>query len=464
MTLTSDARAALVAAGQEHALERLDKLQAEDARNLTLQLQALDLKLLGELQALIGVQAGAQGKPEPPETFPLERDSQAEREAREAVDCGEALLAGGKLAYVLVAGGQASRLGYDAPKGAFPIGPVSGRSLFSIHAARLAAARKRFDQPMPWYVMTSPGNDQATRDFFREHDFFGLPVEDITFFSQAMQPALDAQGRVLFASKDSLFLAPNGHGGCLLALQTSGALADMRRRGIQYVSYFQVDNPLVRPTDPLFIGLHAGAGAGMSSKIVPKRDASEKVGVIGQIEGKLHCIEYSDMSREELESRNPDGKLTFRAGNIAVHMFSLDFLEQVSLGGDALPWHVASKQMAVVDAVGQTVSVPGFKFETFVFDALSSSPKSITLEVDRDLEFAPVKNKQGEDSPQTSRTALERMFAGWIRACGRTLPVARADGTYAVEVDPLLAETLAEFRAADPQPPQVQAGGHLYGA
>ncbi len=463
MTLSREARAALQAAGQEHALVRLDQLKGQEALELESQLASLVNAEAQAAKAKIQAEPAALGRPEPPDTFPLERSPAQAEEAQAASAHGVQLLEQGKVAFVLVAGGQASRLGYDAPKGAYPIGPVTGRSLFAIHAARLQAARRKYGRAMPWYVMTSPGNDLATREYFQQHDHFGLPVEDITFFSQKMQPALDDQGRVLFATRSSLFLAPNGHGGCLLALHSSGALADMRARGIEQVSYFQVDNPLVRPTDPLFLGLHALAQAGMSSKIVPKRSASEKVGVLGSVDGKLQCIEYSDMTTEELESTNEDGQLTFNAGNIAVHLFALDFLDQVAPGGEALPWHVAAKEMQVIDEHGARVSTPGFKFETFVFDALAQSKHSITLEVDRAQESAPVKNKEGEDSPLSSRRALGQLFGGWLEQAGLNVPQALSDGCLPLEVAPELAEDAAEFRAALPLEPRVSPEGHFYG-
>jgi UDP-N-acetylglucosamine/UDP-N-acetylgalactosamine diphosphorylase len=310
--------------------------------------------------------------------------------------------------------------------------------------------------------MTSPANDASTRAFFAEHDFFGLDPDDVFFFAQDMLPALDEEGRILFAAEDELFLAPNGHGGCLLGLASSGALDDMRRRGLAQLSYFQVDNPLVRPADPLFLGLHAEAGAGMSSKVVEKRDEHEKVGVIGKIDGRFGCIEYSDLTPELRAARDPSGALRFRAGNIAVHALSVDFVEEVTRGGLELPWHLARKKMKVVERDGRVVETAGVKFETFVFDALARSPRSVVLEVLREEEFSPVKNASGEDSPATCRRDLCRLFAGWVRAAGRPLPPPDSEGIHPVEVDPLVAETQDEFLTRSPLEPDVRPAGHLY--
>jgi UDP-N-acetylglucosamine/UDP-N-acetylgalactosamine diphosphorylase len=464
MSSGGDLRERLHASGQAHAWERLAGLSGAPRARLEAALTRLDLELVRRLAAKLREPVAPDGARdlEPPEHFPAHRDAAHERRAERARAAGERLLGSGCVGFVLVAGGQASRLGFDAPKGAFPVGPVSARPLFAFHAARLAAATRRFGVRTPWYVMTSPANDASTRAFFAEHAHFGLDADDVFFFSQDMLPALDEQGRILFAAEDGLFLAPNGHGGCLLGLASSGALDDMRRRGLTQLSYFQVDNPLVRPADPLFLGLHTEVGAGMSSKVVEKRDGAEKVGVIGKIDGRFGCIEYSDLPPELREARDASGALRFRAGNIAVHALSVDFVEEVTRGGLELPWHLARKTMKVVEPGGRVVETAGVKFETFVFDALARSPRSVVLEVRREEEFSPVKNASGEDSPATCRRDLCRLFAGWVRAAGRPLPPPDPEGIHPVEVDPLVAETQDEFLSRSELEPDVRPAGHLY--
>ena len=464
MKTTSDLSQALLRTGQAYVLERLRRLDSAGQQRLEGELAALDFDLLGELVDL----ARGQQLPraprtfEPPELFPSLRSQEQERLAAQARAAGIDLLRAGKVGFVLVAGGQASRLGFDAPKGAFPIGPVTGQSLFAVHAQRLRGAARRFSARTPWYVMTSPANDRSSRAFFEQHRFFGLPRADVFFFSQDMLPALDEHGRMLFSAPDALYLAPNGHGGCLLALAKSGALDDMRQRGVEQLSYFQVDNPLVRPADPLFLGLHDQARAGMSSKVVEKRDAAEKVGVLGRVDGRLSCIEYSDLPAELREARSSQGELAFRAGNIAVHALSVEFLEQITRGGLALPWHLARKKMTVIEADGRSVECTGVKFETFVFDALASTPASVVLEVQRSEEFSPVKNASGEDSPASCRRDLCRLFERWVRAAGLPLPDLDAAGNRPIEVDPFFAETQDEFLAHEKLQPDVRPTGHLY--
>ena len=471
--MTSDeVRASFEAAGQGHVFAHWEDLDAAGREQLTRQAAAVDLDLVARLRALAIAPADSHGAGEltPPEVFPLRRDPAGDQEADEARARGVDCLKEGLVGYVLVAGGQGSRLGFEGPKGKYPLGPVGDTTLFDWHARRLLAARERHGARPVWYVMTSATNDLETRAYFEERGFFGLEPDDVFFFQQDMLPALDTQGRILLSAADSLFLAPNGHGGCLAALRTSGALSDMESRGIEVLSYFQVDNPLVRPADPLFLGLHVLEGASMSSKVVAKRDAGEKVGVLGRSDGKLTCIEYSDLSDELRHATGEDGGLLFGAGNIAVHALERRFVEELTEGGLNLPWHLARKRMGVFDptlprgdADDRMREVEGIKFETFVFDALGHSERSVTLEVDRSVEFSPVKNAEGQDSPETCRRDLTKLFAAWMEAAGRDVPAADAAGVHPVEVDPRFAEDAEEFASRLPAEPSEGRGGQRWG-
>ena len=466
----ASARERAEAAGQGHLFAHWETLDAAGRERLLAEVGEIDFELVSALAALLRHESGHHPEPEdelgggelaPPELFPLQRGPEHEARAAEAAARGAELLNAGQVGFLLVAGGQASRLGYDGPKGAFEIGPVSEWSLFELHARRIRAARERHGAAAPWYVMTSRANHAATVAFFEQRAHFGLPPGDVFFFSQSMVPAVDLEGRILMSGPDAVFLAPNGHGGSLAAFASSGALADARRRGVRQLSYFQVDNPLARPADPLFLGLHELEGAGMSSKVVAKRDPDEKVGVLGQIGGRLGCIEYSDLSDELRHARDPGGELTWRAGNIAIHALRLDFVDELTRGRLELPWHVAQKEMQVWGPEGAT-TVQGAKFETFVFDALGRSERSVTLEVERALEFSPVKNCEGSDSPASCRRDLCRLFAGWVREAGHPLPEVRLQGEPAVEVDPLLAEDRESFLALEAPEPERTERGHLY--
>jgi UDP-N-acetylglucosamine/UDP-N-acetylgalactosamine diphosphorylase len=446
--------------GQGHLARHMRNLDGPDRTRLERELSALDLAHVSELGRLIGKPAfGGDRKLEPTEIFPLARDAAQLEQAEAARRRGADVLRAGRVGFVLVAGGQASRLGYDGPKGCFPIGPLSKRSLFGFHAARIRAASRRLGFTPAWYVMTSPANDAATKEFFTRHHNFGLAKKDIVFFTQEMLPALDEQGRILLSGPGEVFLAPNGHGGTLDGLARSGALAHARARGISHLSYFQVDNPLAPPADPLFIGLHVLAGAQMSSKVVEKRDPSEKVGVLGRIDGRVGCIEYSDLPKHLLEARDAAGRLQFRAGNIAMHCIDVDFVASLTDGGLKLPWHLAQKRMKVFEPGQGEVERVGVKFETFVFDALAACERTVTLEVDRALEFSPVKNRDGVDSPQTCATDLRRLHGGWLAELGR-VPAFGTGTPPLVEVDPLVAESVDELRRA-PAASFREVGGGL---
>jgi len=456
-------RARAERAGQRHLLADWDRLDPAGRERLLAELESLDFELVERLAELArgGAAPVAPARIEPPELFPLRRGAEGERRAREALEAGETLLRAAQVGFLLVAGGQASRLGLDGPKGALPVGPVSGWSLFEIHARRLRAAGRRYGVATPWYVMTSRDNDGPTRRFFAEQAYFGLAPQDVRFFTQAMVPAMDFEGRILMRAPDALFLAPNGHGGVLAAFADSSSLADARGRGLEQLSYLQVDNPLAPPADPLFLGLHLLASAGMSSKVVAKRDPLEKVGVLGRVDGRLACIEYSDLPEELRDAREPSGELTFRAGNIAIHALEMGFVGRLTRGGLDLPWHVARKRMKAYED-GRVVEREGLKFETFVFDALGRSPSSVVLEVERAREFSPLKNARGEDSLETAQADLSRLHASWVAAAGRPLPPPGAGGVPPVEVDPLLAQDQASFAALGPIEPRITERGWLY--
>lgn len=454
-----------VDAGQEHVFAAEPSLEDAARARLHAALETIDLELVGEFRRLIAARAesrSATPRFEPADVFPLRRNAEQAAESRRATLRGEEMLRAGRVGWLLVAGGQASRLGYDAPKGCFPVTPVARVSLYELFARKIQASQARYGVAAPWYVMTSEATHEPTRAYFERERFFGLDPDSVVFFRQSMVPALDTDGRILMAAPDAPFLAPNGHGGLLAALASSGALDHARERGVDTFAYFQVDNPLARPADPLFLGLHALRGARMSSKVVQKRDAGEKVGVLGKVDGELSCIEYSDLPPELREARDPRGELAFAAGNIALHVLDRAFVEELTRGGLQLPWHVAKKRIPTRAATGAQVEVDGYKFEAFVFDALSRAGASVVLEVAREREFSPVKQAQGDDSPASSRRDQCRLFAGWARDAGLTLPPPDSEGVHPVEVDPRFAEDEDEFRSRLPARAREIDGGHLY--
>ncbi|HET6203863.1 MAG TPA: UTP--glucose-1-phosphate uridylyltransferase [Planctomycetota bacterium] len=441
----------LAETGQRHLVGHLGAIAAAARRRLLGELEALDWEEFG--RALRRIRDGAPstfpGRLEPPEVFPLRRTPEQEAFARRAREAGEALLRAGKVACLTVAGGQATRLRWQGPKGCLAVGPVSHASLFEIHADKVAGAIRRYGAPLPWYLLTSPSNHEATERFFREKEFFGLPPGDVRFFPQGSVPAVDLEGRLLLAAPGALLLSPDGHGGVFAALRAHGILEDARRRGVEHFSYFQVDNPLIPAADPLFLGLHARRGAGMSAKFVGKRAPTEKVGVLVRSEGGIACVEYSDLEPSLAAERDASGDLRLRAGNIASHAIDVAFAAEVPLAD--LLFHRAEKTVRALGLDGAAFEVRAVKFERFVFDALPRAGEAACLEVDRAEEFSPVKNAEGENSPSTAAAAMAGRAARWFRKAGLPLPPPGPEGYPPIEVSGRFALDEAEFleRARD---------------
>ncbi len=445
------------AAKQGHVFRFWNELSDNQKENLLAQLAEIDFALLADLHSKFILSAGnsePDEKLEPAEFIGLPK-SEAERAGfAKARATGEKAISAGKVAAFLVAGGQGTRLGFPGPKGKFPVSPVKNKTLFQLHAEKILATSRRFNTTIPWYIMTSETNHDETCAFFEENNFWGLNPGDIVLFKQDMIPALDRNGCLLLDRKDHVFSNPNGHGGSLSALKASGALDDMKQRGIEYLFYFQVDNVLVKICDPVFVGFHIIEEAEMSAKIVAKVEPGERVGVCGLINGTLGVIEYSDLSEAEKNARNDDGSLKFQAGNIAIHMFDVSFIERETAGGLQLPWHLAHKKIPYLDDSDnfvQPAQPNAYKFETFVFDALADAHKAGILEVAREDEFSPVKNVEGEDSAETARRHMINESLRWLASAG--VKSAKNGEKRAIEISPLFALDADEFKEklnADP--------------
>ncbi len=461
--------AAFQQAGQGHVFAFYDQLSPERQADLLADAAEIDLAEISQLNRTLVQGNAAAGidlsdlAPAPYEALPQNGgDAAAWSEAKRL---GEEALRAGRVAAFVVAGGQGTRLGYDGPKGTYPVTPVCKKTLFQVFAEKIRAAGLRYGRPVHWFIMTSHLNHAATEEFFRDHGFFGLAETQVHFFRQGRMPAVGLDGRILLEEKHRIAMSPDGHGGSLRALQRSGAVDLMAREGIEILSYFQVDNPLVRFIDPAFVGWHLKNRSEMSSKMVPKAYAGEKVGHFCAQRGKTVVIEYSDLPQPRQQETDAAGRLRFLAGSIAIHLLDRDFIRRMATGLDALPFHRADKKIPCLDAAGlpQKPEKPnGVKFELFVFDALPFAKNPVIIETDRADDFSPVKNAEGLDSPRTCAEDQLRQFARWANAGGANIPLdATGLPPFAFEVSPLFGydeDSFAASWAACSSPPAVAAG------
>lgn len=273
---------------------------------------------------------------------------------------------GGRVAAILMAGGQGTRLGSKDPKGLYNVGLPSGKSLFQLQAERLLRLTQLASEgsstpvpPIPWMIMTSEATDARTEQFFEEHNFFGLPRSSVRFFEQGLYPAiLEEGGRVAMQSKDRLFLAPNGNGGIYEATLRAGVLDELKARGVKYVFVYGVDNIAIRICDPAFVGLLKEEGGDCGVKVVPKDYPAERVGVVALRNGKHSVVEYSELDPHTAEKVGPHGRLLFNTGNICIHLFSIDFLDRACHNYQGLSKHVAHKKVPYYDHHTKSVVEP----------------------------------------------------------------------------------------------------------
>jgi UDP-N-acetylglucosamine/UDP-N-acetylgalactosamine diphosphorylase len=437
--------------GQEHLLQFWSQLDGVGRDGLLAQLAKLDFASIRRMQGMLtGGQGGAAGGAT--DIAPADVLRKGSYDAAAAAQAGEEAIRRGKVGVLLVAGGQGSRLGYEGPKGCYPVAPVTNATLFEIHSRKILGLQRKFGAKLPFYIMTSEANDDATRAFFRENWFFGLDSGDVRFFVQGMWPALWPDGRMVLESPGRLFLSPDGHGGILAALKDNGMLDDMERRGLETLFYFQVDNPLVDIADPVFIGLHRKHGAQISVKVCSKRNPDEGLGVVVKRGGRCAIVEYTELTPAQKNERLPNGELKFLFGSVAIHVFDMAFLRQEAEA--ALPLHVAHKKVSHCDESGHRVtpSKPNaYKFEKFIFDVIPDAGKVLNVEFAREDEFSPVKNATGDDSPDMARRDMTLKSVRWLKACGVSVPLDSAgQPACKVEIDPAFAVDAADLKGKLP--------------
>lgn len=460
----------LQAHGQSQLLTFWSELSPDQQEGLLEQISALDLDQVDRWVREYVKVDGSSHVPlrfDPAPAYPIapETPDQAAR-YNEARALGHQWIEAGKVGAFVVAGGQGTRLGYDGPKGNYPASPLRQKSLFRLFAESILATGRRCHIQCPWYVMTSPLNHRQTCEIFETEGYFGLDRSHVIIFQQGTLPNFDFEGRILLADRATLAHSPDGHGGSLKALHDSGALTDMKKRGVEVVSYWQVDNPLINIFDPLFIGLHLMDQAEMSSKALKKTGPLEKVGNFCLVDGKVTVVEYSDLPDEQAQRTDTHGSLVFDMGSIGIHLINRGFVEQLNQGTFSLPMHRAVKKVPHVDSQGTPIDpaeANAIKLETFVFDALPMAKHSIILETARAEEFGPIKNATGVDSAESSQRMMIERAAVWLEKAGIQVPRAN-DGQVAclLEIAPSFAVDAEDVRRRSAEVPPLQPGASYY--
>eukprot|EP01097_Dermamoeba_algensis_P005227 TRINITY_DN3318_c0_g1_i1.p1 TRINITY_DN3318_c0_g1~~TRINITY_DN3318_c0_g1_i1.p1 ORF type:complete len:490 (-),score=165.16 TRINITY_DN3318_c0_g1_i1:119-1543(-) len=437
-------------AGQGHVFQFADKLDEHELSAFLTQLESIDVEEMAHVyeraKHTLEHPPSASGHIKPlPKVF--SDQTLSDEEKKTLTELGEKLSADGKVGVLLLAGGQGTRLGSSLPKGMYDIGLPSHKSLFQLQGERIKAQQtylsKKFNKEteITWFIMTSPPTYQNTINYFKSNNFFGLKEQNVFFFNQAIIPCLTPEGKILLESASSVSCSPNGNGGMYQAMEKSGVLSELKKRGIQYLSQYCVDNVLVKVLDPVFIGLCASKGADVGVKVVQKAYPEEAVGVLCLKDDKPAVVEYSEIDKESIYKKNEAGKLVFSDSHICINLFSSDFLVEVA--NAKLDYHVAKKKIPHANPeTGKTqpsTQINGWKMEKFIFDVFPYSKSIVAYDVDRNQEFAPLKNAPGSktDSPETCQVLLSQLHKSWIINAGGLVEGEPEPGK-GVEVSPLI--------------------------
>ncbi|XP_067654818.1 UDP-N-acetylhexosamine pyrophosphorylase-like [Haliotis asinina] len=428
--------------GQGHLLRFWDGLSAEDKEHFYKELTSIDYeevttfyknaqeflnsaaqKIDDHLQPLSSEVCGSSSKTDPETLHSYGKN-------------GLAAVSENKVAVLLLAGGQGTRLGVPYPKGMYNVGLPSKKTLYQIQAERILSVQNLGKKQtgnsgvIPWYIMTSEHTMEPTREFFAKNNYFGLQKDNVVLFEQSLLPCFSFDGEIILQSPSKLALAPDGNGGLYRALRRSKVLDDMEKRGIEYIHVYCVDNILVKMADPIFMGFCISKGANCAAKVVEKAFPTEAVGVVCKVDGVYQVVEYSEITQATAEKRNADGKLAFNAGNICNHFFTIDFLKHASDGPQEsqLKHHVAKKKIPYVDSEGKVqkpTTANGIKMEKFVFDVFQFATNFAVWDVLREDEFSPLKNADSDDAtvkvkdtPSTCRQALNNLHQRYIVQAG----------------------------------------------
>ena len=404
MFTLEEAKVKLAGAGQEHLLQYFDELDEAQQTGLLNQIEALDLSLLDLIKD--GVKEVPKGKLAPLGAVTLDeikekKDTYKKRGLEAIRQC--------QVGAVLLAGGQGTRLGLDKPKGMLNVGIHKELYLFEQLVNNLMEVVKEADAWVPLFVMTSEKNNADTVAFFKEKDYFGYNKDYVFFFVQEMAPSVGYDGKILMEAKDRLSTSPNGNGGWFSSLVKAGLLDKINELGVKFLNVFAVDNVLLIMADPVFVGATLEAGAVCGSKVVAKADPNERVGVLCLEDGRPSIVEYYEMTDEIIHSRDDKGNLLYNYGVILNYLFDVKTLTDIL--NRSMPTHVVEKKIPYINEKAELVKPKepnGYKFETLVLDMIHMMDNCLSFEVEREHEFAPIKNATGVDSLESARKLMEK--------------------------------------------------------
>ena len=389
--------------GQEHLIKLYERLDEKTRKRLLTQVADMDFN---EVQKLFNLTKETKNfdevKIDPVEVCDAEKLSEEER--NEYIKIGEEAIKNGKLAVVMMAGGQGTRLGHTGPKGTFDFGLDSHISIFETFIKQFKDAEEKYGVVVPWYIMTSKENVKETIEFFYNNNYFGYEEGIRTFFSQNELPMLDETGKVIVDENGLIKEAANGHGGVFDALVSNGVLKQLRDLGVEWLFICGVDNILAHMVDPLLIGYSIKNNLTATSVSCIKANPEEKVGVLCLKNGKPSVVEYTELTDDLRYAKKENGELCFSEAHLLMNLFNVSLIEGIA--EKQLPYHVAHKKSDIIDEEGN-VHKPdapnAYKFEAFIFDAFERLPKLGVLRYKREECFAPIKNAEGVDSPETAR-------------------------------------------------------------
>ena len=397
--------------GQNHIVNILEKLDETKKQELIEQINKIDFHQMMELYQ--NTKKEIEFKESKIEPVPYLDKAKLTKEQREEFDkLGEEVVKNNQYAVVTMAGGQGTRLGHTGPKGTFKLDVYGkGKYLFEILADNLQEANKKYGVVINWYIMTSKENNADTVEFLEKNNYFGYDKNKVTIFKQSELPLVDTEGKFLVNKEYKIKEASDGNGGTYSSLRASGCLADMKEKGIKWVFIGSVDNALLKMIDVTLLGMAVKRGVQIASKSVAKANPQERVGVFCKMNNHPKVIEYTELPEKMAEEVDSDGELKFGESHIMCNLYTIDAIEKISK--EPLIYHTAFKKNSYIDENGKEV-IPtepnSYKFESFIFDAFELFDDIAILRGKREDDFAPVKNKEGVDSPKTAKELYEKYW------------------------------------------------------